>query len=417
MLSAEFENKEVLAAFNLLKLDPWILPSIWSSYYEIDEGISSLEERGLLRRTDGGVSVSEELESLIRCLAHPDALVDFMVFENGGREYVVRRTSFIISGDRAYLTSVLSDRIYVRELPGGNSILELMRDQLGEVNYRGESRVVFLSALEWITLLLILTLEIYDADVPGSGEFSLRDLARRVSDGHHIPFIAQMLLAGGREGIADLLSEGSDLITAVKSLAGKGILKGGGDRFSVSDQFLPIALAMGSPDRVAVISAVRGPESDDPHAGSITIFQLGGITVLSEVLDAREGEVSLMTLTSQDQLQEVLEELLDGGGILATKRKLASELRGLLEAGEISRGEYEDAVDLFHLGEFAREIHGEMIRCPSCGHLNDPSAKYCVRCGSPLDRERVGRGRYCPRCGAPLRPGAKYCVRCGARVR
>lgn len=415
MLSAEFENREVLAAFNLLNLDPWILPSIWGSYYEIDDGISSLEERGLLKMEEGGFEISEELDSLIRCLADPDALMDFMVFENGGSEHIVRRTSFIVRGDRTYLMSVLPDRMYARELPNRNEILELMMDQLGEVGHDGESRVVFLSALEWITLLLILTLDIYGADVPGSGEFSLSDLERRVSDGGHIPLIAQMLLAGGSEDLAGLFSDKSDLIEAVNSLRGKGILEGGNDRLSVSDQFLPFALAIGSPDRVAAISVVRGPESSDPNAGSVTIFQLGGITVLSEVLDPREGEVSLMRLIGQDQLQKTLEELLNGQGILATKRELASELRNLLEAGDISWEEYEDAVDLFHLRELPLEIRG--IRCPSCGHLNDPNAKFCVRCGSPLSRGEAGmRGKYCPRCGAPLRPGAKFCVRCGARV-
>ena len=48
-------------------------------------------------------------------------------------------------------------------------------------------------------------------------------------------------------------------------------------------------------------------------------------------------------------------------------------------------------------------------RCPHCGHLLRSGAKFCDRCGKPLQLT-------CPQCGQVLRPQAKFCERCGAPV-
>ncbi|MCR4407845.1 MAG: zinc ribbon domain-containing protein [Anaerolineae bacterium] len=48
-------------------------------------------------------------------------------------------------------------------------------------------------------------------------------------------------------------------------------------------------------------------------------------------------------------------------------------------------------------------------RCPACGYFVRPGAKFCDRCGQPLQLT-------CPKCGQALRPQARFCERCGAQV-
>jgi class 3 adenylate cyclase/tetratricopeptide (TPR) repeat protein len=46
------------------------------------------------------------------------------------------------------------------------------------------------------------------------------------------------------------------------------------------------------------------------------------------------------------------------------------------------------------------------VICPSCSYENEPGAKFCNECGTPL-------AAGCPRCGATNKPGAKFCNECG----
>src|SRR5687768_6893331 len=50
------------------------------------------------------------------------------------------------------------------------------------------------------------------------------------------------------------------------------------------------------------------------------------------------------------------------------------------------------------------------IPCSSCGHRNDPNAKFCVECGA-----KQGPAK-CANCQADLAPGAKFCNECGQKV-
>ena len=66
--------------------------------------------------------------------------------------------------------------------------------------------------------------------------------------------------------------------------------------------------------------------------------------------------------------------------------------------------------------QLAQPLAGGM-RCPKCGFMNPPGAKFCSSCGSPLQPPQpaapVG-GVACPRCGFQNPPGARFCASCGA---
>src|SRR6266536_412404 len=49
------------------------------------------------------------------------------------------------------------------------------------------------------------------------------------------------------------------------------------------------------------------------------------------------------------------------------------------------------------------------MRCPLCGAENPRRARFCMECGSPIQRrchscgaEHASRAKFCPDCGAPL---------------
>src|SRR5436190_5608595 len=46
------------------------------------------------------------------------------------------------------------------------------------------------------------------------------------------------------------------------------------------------------------------------------------------------------------------------------------------------------------------------LACGSCGTENPEGARFCMSCGSQLERT-------CPSCGEPAPPQAKFCMSCG----
>ena len=56
-----------------------------------------------------------------------------------------------------------------------------------------------------------------------------------------------------------------------------------------------------------------------------------------------------------------------------------------------------------------RGIRGDRLTCTNCGSPNDPGARFCAECGTPLSAA-------CRVCGAGLAPTAKFCSQCGTRV-
>ncbi|MGZ4200729.1 MAG: adenylate/guanylate cyclase domain-containing protein, partial [Thermoleophilaceae bacterium] len=49
------------------------------------------------------------------------------------------------------------------------------------------------------------------------------------------------------------------------------------------------------------------------------------------------------------------------------------------------------------------------MACPSCSHENPEGARFCMSCGTPLERR-------CAVCGAELPPEARFCMSCGTPV-
>jgi class 3 adenylate cyclase len=46
------------------------------------------------------------------------------------------------------------------------------------------------------------------------------------------------------------------------------------------------------------------------------------------------------------------------------------------------------------------------MACPSCGTENPAGARFCMSCGTALERR-------CPNCGSPAPPEARFCMTCG----
>src|SRR6266481_5223324 len=51
----------------------------------------------------------------------------------------------------------------------------------------------------------------------------------------------------------------------------------------------------------------------------------------------------------------------------------------------------------------------ETMRCPSCNAENQPSAKFCVECGTAFPTP-------CVKCGFKNPPAAKFCQECGVAL-
>ena len=50
----------------------------------------------------------------------------------------------------------------------------------------------------------------------------------------------------------------------------------------------------------------------------------------------------------------------------------------------------------------------EFIKC-NCGTINSKNAKFCKKCGKPLNR-------VCPHCGASVDSDSEYCSNCGQKI-
>ena len=53
---------------------------------------------------------------------------------------------------------------------------------------------------------------------------------------------------------------------------------------------------------------------------------------------------------------------------------------------------------------------GGTVKCPNCGHENNPAAKFCNECGTKLGPAT------CSNCQAELPAGAKFCNECGHQI-
>jgi ribosomal protein L32 len=55
--------------------------------------------------------------------------------------------------------------------------------------------------------------------------------------------------------------------------------------------------------------------------------------------------------------------------------------------------------------------------CPNCGTALPPNAKFCLECGTKIERKpQMVRPTHCQNCGAELLPNARFCMECGTKV-
>lgn len=58
--------------------------------------------------------------------------------------------------------------------------------------------------------------------------------------------------------------------------------------------------------------------------------------------------------------------------------------------------------------------------CPNCGKKLDTNAKFCVYCGTAINRSEAPApkmsGKICASCGTPLEEDAAFCTNCGTPV-
>ena len=57
--------------------------------------------------------------------------------------------------------------------------------------------------------------------------------------------------------------------------------------------------------------------------------------------------------------------------------------------------------------------------CTNCGKKLNPGSKFCIYCGTPVEKEKKDvscSGKACSACGAPLEEDAMFCTNCGTKV-
>ena len=54
--------------------------------------------------------------------------------------------------------------------------------------------------------------------------------------------------------------------------------------------------------------------------------------------------------------------------------------------------------------------------CSNCGTANNPSRKFCMKCGTKLPEGEVEPQRICPNCSTPNAPTRRFCMKCGTTL-
>lgn len=60
--------------------------------------------------------------------------------------------------------------------------------------------------------------------------------------------------------------------------------------------------------------------------------------------------------------------------------------------------------------------------CQNCGYENKNTMKFCINCGTKLEKETISvekeetENRFCEECGHPVKPGEVFCENCGNKI-
>ncbi|HHV08271.1 MAG TPA: zinc-ribbon domain-containing protein [Firmicutes bacterium] len=100
-----------------------------------------------------------------------------------------------------------------------------------------------------------------------------------------------------------------------------------------------------------------------------------------------------------------------------------------------NRGDYESLLPICHeidalqqqIVEIEHKIAELKIKpgtCPQCNHENIPDARFCAKCGVPLQQDKdttelpaeEPKTKPCPECNTEQLEGAKFCAQCGCKL-
>lgn len=62
------------------------------------------------------------------------------------------------------------------------------------------------------------------------------------------------------------------------------------------------------------------------------------------------------------------------------------------------------------------------VFCQNCGYENKDKMKFCINCGTKLEKEtnsvekEENEKRFCKNCGRELKAAQDFCPKCGAQV-
>ncbi len=348
MLSAIFDDREIASILKLMGKDELIPMFIWDGDDGTQAGISSLAERGfLVPNSEGTLALRPDFATFLESLVYPDMVLDILSME----EFQPKRMSIVVKGDSTYALASLQESFAVRELPGPQAILEVVLDHLGEPSRGPVQETLTLRAGELLMLMVLLGMEnLYKGDLPGLAEFSVKTVKKGIKKGRHIPLIAGLLLFGASDSLGSYFDDEKEVDNALDLLVEKGVLGRTKRGYRISSEFLPFILAMGSPDRVTILSIVRDPRSENPDVDALTFFEFNRTVIAMRIIDPEELEVDLTIMPDSDSLLYLLSDFLfvkrDLG---AEKEEIAAIARELLDRGEISLEEYNAALSYFHV--------------------------------------------------------------------
>ncbi len=66
-----------------------------------------------------------------------------------------------------------------------------------------------------------------------------------------------------------------------------------------------------------------------------------------------------------------------------------------------------------YIGAADSTVSSDSVTCPSCGALNKPDAKFCRKCGKPM---QISGEKHCPNCGEVVDEDDSFCPNCGQKL-